>query len=86
MGIFSTILSKIFPSDHPAVAAAQNPPSGAGNPAAASTSTAPPSTNSTANMPPGDVEAVLNGFAPKNPEKLKWRSSIVVCHYEHVAA
>ncbi len=28
-------------------------------------------------MPPVDVEAILNGMAEKNPEKLYWHASIV---------
>ena len=74
MSIFGKILSKIFPSNHPAVAqatapamaAAANPPAGPSSP--------PPAT---ASAPPVDVEAVLNGMAQENPEKLNWRASIV---------
>ena len=62
MSIFGNLLSKIFPSDHPAVAAGQQ--------------TASASTN-TATMPQVDVETVLNGMASKNPEKLNWRTSVV---------
>ena len=86
MNLFHTILSKIFPSDHPAVA--QNAPpaptaaaatssqdSGASTPAVANSTLAAPAT--AANFPPVDVEAVLNGLAQQNSEKLNWRTSIV---------
>ena len=65
MSIFGTLLSKIFPASHPAVVQATAP---APAPAAASAPVA---------MPPVDVEAVLNGMAEKNSEKLNWRTSIV---------
>ena len=85
MSLFHKILSKIFPSDHPAVA--QNAPSAATAPATTSpqdtgAGTAPaasskPAASAAANAPPVDVEAVLNGLAQKNSEKLNWRTSIV---------
>ena len=68
MSIFGKILSKIFPSNHPAVTQATAP--------AASTSAAAPASPAAA-TPPVDVEAVLNDMAKKNPEKLNWRTSIV---------
>jgi len=81
MSIFSTILSKIFPSSHPAVAQntqATGGSAGAGAaPAAAAASSASAASGSTANVPAVDVEAVLNSMAQKNPEKLNWRTSIV---------
>ena len=71
MSIFGKILSKIFPSNHPAVTQATAPAATAGStPAAAPASPA-------AGAPPVDVEAVLNEMAKKNPEKLNWRTSIV---------
>ena len=82
MSLFHNILSKIFPPNHPAVA--QNAPSAATAPATTSpqetgTGTAPAagSKPTAANAPPVDVEAVLNGLAQKNSEKLNWRTSIV---------
>ena len=68
MSIFGTILSKIFPSHHPAVtqntwSAAASPSSPASGPPAASAT--PSASNSAASMPPVDVEAVLNGLAQK---------------------
>jgi hypothetical protein len=69
MSIFSTILSKIFPSSHPAVQAAAAPDAA---PDAASAPAAAP-----AAAEPVDVEAILNAMAEQNPEKLNWRTSIV---------
>ena len=73
MSIFGSILSKIFPSSHPAVASATPAPSGAtATPAQGSSPTA-----ATAVPPVVDVEAVLNGRAQQRQEKLNWRTSIV---------
>ena len=86
MSLFGQILSKIFPSNHPAVNAVPGaaattanesgstrdarPPSGAGASAA--------SRSTTNSAPTVDVESVLNGLAAKHPaEKLNWRTSIV---------
>ena len=72
MSIFGSILSKIFPSSHPAAASATPAPSGAtAAPAQGSSPTA-----ATA-VPVVDVEAVLNGRAQQRQEKLNWRTSIV---------
>ena len=71
MSIFGKLLSKIFPSSHPAVAQATAPAA-----TAASTPGAAPA-GPVAAAPPVDVEAVLNDMAKKNPEKLNWRTSIV---------
>ena len=71
MNIFGKILSKIFPSNHPAVTQATAPAA-----PAASTSAAAPASPAAA-APPVDVESVLNDMAKKNPEKLNWRTSIV---------
>jgi hypothetical protein len=71
MSIFGKLLSKIFPSNHPAVTQATAPAAPAGStPGAAPASPA-------AAAPPVDVEAVLSDMAKKNPEKLNWRTSIV---------
>lgn len=72
MGIFSNILSKIFPSSHPAVVAAQTAPTATA--AAPTTTSAPPPATP---MPEVDVEQVLSAMADKNSEKLNWRTSIV---------
>ena len=71
MSIFGKILSKIFPSNHPAVTQATAPAA----PAESSPGAAPASPAAAA--PPVDVEAVLSDMAKKNPEKLNWRTSIV---------
>ncbi|WP_076593806.1 DUF3597 domain-containing protein [Herminiimonas arsenitoxidans] len=66
MGILSTIFSKIFPSSH--AAPAPSTP-------AATTSAAPAAPATPAQQV--DVEAILNGLAQKNPQKLNWSTSIV---------
>ena len=69
MGILSNIFRKIFPADHPAVAAAPADTSGApGTSAAVAPATA---------MADVDVEVLLDDMASKNPEKLNWKTSIV---------
>ncbi len=77
MGILSDIFHKIFPSDHPAVAAG-----GAGTTPAAGSGTVnatPGGSSVQANevMPTVDVEAILRDKAAKTPEKLNWQTSIV---------
>ena len=79
MSIFSSILSKIFPSSHPAVTNASSG-DGAAPGSTGTTTTASAGTTAApapAAMPPVDVEEVLNGLAQKNPQKLNWRTSIV---------
>ena len=68
MSIFSSILAKIFPSNHPSVTTPAAVP-----PAAASTApaTAPAAINEV------DVEQILNARAASKGEKLNWRTSIV---------
>ncbi|MEM5436115.1 DUF3597 domain-containing protein [Paraburkholderia diazotrophica] len=73
MSIFSTILSKIFPSSHPAVQAAAATPEAAPADAPAAAPAAP----AAAPAEPVDVEAILTSLADQNPEKLNWRTSIV---------
>jgi hypothetical protein len=77
MSIFSTILSKIFPSSHPAVQAAAAadaaPAADAADAAPAPAEAAPDA----APQEPVDVEAILNALAEQNAEKLNWRTSIV---------
>ncbi|AMM16738.1 MAG: DUF3597 domain-containing protein [Pseudomonadota bacterium] len=72
MSIFGTILSKIFPSSHPAVAAPA-PVAAPDTPAAA----APAPSPEIAAAPPVDVEAVLTDLQSKTSEKLNWQTSIV---------
>ncbi|MEM5386256.1 DUF3597 domain-containing protein [Paraburkholderia phymatum] len=74
MSIFSTILSKIFPSSHPAVQAAAATPEAA---PAADAPAAAPAAPAAASAEPVDVEAILTSLADQNPEKLNWRTSIV---------
>ncbi len=66
MGILSTIFSKIFPSSHAAPA-----------PAAPSATAAAPAAAPAAPIQQVDVEAILNGMAQKNSQKLNWSTSIV---------
>ena len=90
MGIFSKIMAKIFPSDHPAVTSPTPAPPAtpAATPASASApaSTAPGATATAAAgttgtsapaMPPVDVEAILKDLSAKNPGPSNWRTSIV---------
>ncbi|MEX3931810.1 DUF3597 domain-containing protein [Paraburkholderia phymatum] len=74
MSIFSTILSKIFPSSHPAVQAATAAPEDA---PVAEPASAPAEAPAAAPAEPVDVEAILTALADQNPEKLNWRTSIV---------
>lgn len=62
MNIFKAILSKIFPSDHPANDPAATPE--APSPAVASAA-------------PVDITAVLTAMQAKNPQQLNWQTSIV---------
>ena len=83
MGLFNTLMTKIFGHAKPATQAGDATSSG-------STASAPSSTSSS--IPAGggagggaqsapaqqvDVAAILNGLAAKNPEKLDWKHSIV---------
>ena len=79
MSIFSDILQKIFPKSHPSVAGNAPPPVAATPPAATAPASpaSPVATAATPAAPPVDVEAVLNGMAAQNPQKLNWRTSIV---------
>lgn len=75
MSFLGSIVSKIL---HPfgGSTPAEAKPAGA----ATGTTEAPATTGATsgsASGEPVDVEAVLNGMAQKNPQKLNWRTSIV---------
>jgi hypothetical protein len=72
MSIFGTILSKIFPSSHPAVAAPA-PVAAPDTTAAAALAPSP----EIAAAPPVDVEAVLTDLQSKTSEQLNWKTSIV---------
>ena len=83
MGLFNSLMSKIFGHAAPATtasasqAAAAAPAAGGApqTPAAAGSSAPAPAAAPVA--PVVDVAAVLNDLAKKNPEKLDWRKSIV---------
>lgn len=76
MSIFGTILSKIFPSSHPANTApapVADPAAPAADPATAPDAAAAPA----AAAQPVDVEAVLTDLQANTSEQLNWRTSIV---------
>jgi hypothetical protein len=73
MGLFNNLMSKIFGHAAPAGGGSSAAPAAA----SAATSTAPAAAPATAAPPVVDVEAILNGLAAKNPEKLDWKRSIV---------
>lgn len=79
MGLFNSLMSKIF--SHAAPAASGTSPT---QPAGTTTAASAPTSSSAATAvaaPPAppvvDVAAILNGLAAKNPEKLDWKHSIV---------
>jgi 3-oxoacyl-ACP reductase-like protein len=76
MGIFSNILHKIFPGNHPAVTSTAQAPA---TPATPSAPGAPSASAAPAKPagPPVDVGAVLAAMAAKNPQKLNYQTSIV---------
>ena len=73
MGLFNNLMSKIFGHAAPAGGGSSAAPAAA----SAATSTTPAAAPATAAPPVVDVEAILNGLAAKNPEKLDWKRSIV---------
>jgi 3-oxoacyl-ACP reductase-like protein len=85
MGLFNTLMSKIF--SHSASAAAATPSATAPAPAPATPTAAAPVASAPVATPaaaPGpapapavDVAAILDELAAKNSEKLDWRHSIV---------
>lgn len=72
MSIFGDILSKIFPSSHPAVVAQDAPTAGVSSTAA--TPAAPAVAPAT---PPVDVEKILTDKAAQSGQQLNWQTSIV---------
>jgi hypothetical protein len=72
MGMFADIIAKIFPSSHPAVAAAQTQPAPAAPASPQTPAAAPPPT---AAVQPVDVEAVIS--AMPGASSLNWKTSIV---------
>jgi Domain of unknown function (DUF3597) len=75
MSIFGTILSKIFPSSHPANTAPA--PVAAPDATAAPDASDAPAAPAAAAAPPVDVEAVLTDLQSNTSEQLNWRTSIV---------
>ncbi len=71
MSIFGDILSKIFPSSHPAVVQAQAAPSATPVAAPAPAPAAAPA------APPVDVEKILTDKAAQSGQQLNWQTSIV---------
>ncbi|MDO9116178.1 MAG: DUF3597 domain-containing protein [Polaromonas sp.] len=78
MSILGKIFSKIFPSAQAAQApAAPTSDEVSAAAAAAGAARAAAATAAPAPMAQVDVEALLNGMAQKNPQKLNWKTSIV---------
>lgn len=89
MGIFSNILNKIFPHDHPAAtgSGATAGPATAQQPSPAAPGAAPAGSSTPADagavqppvtpMPEVDVESVLSAMQAKQGQELNWRTSIV---------
>ena len=77
MSIFGTILSKIFPSSHPANTAPADPAAAAAPPAADPTAAPDATAAPAAAAEPVDVEAVLSAMQANTSEQLNWRTSIV---------
>jgi len=83
MGLFNSLMSKIFGHAAPATTASASQAAAAA-PAPGGTPQTPAAAGSSAPAPAAapaasvvDVAAVLNDLAKKNPEKLDWRRSIV---------
>ncbi|MGK7865842.1 DUF3597 domain-containing protein [Falsiroseomonas sp. E2-1-a20] len=77
MGVFSSIMSKIF-GKRTAQAAETPAADGAPTPQAQpDLATMAPGTTPAAPTAPVDVEEILAGMAEQNPQKLDWRHSIV---------
>lgn len=78
MSIFGDILSKIFPSSHPAVAQAQATGAGPASVTPASTvGSASAAPTAPAAAPPVDVQQILTDKAAQNGQRLNWQTSIV---------
>ena len=81
MSLFGNILSRIFPGNHPAVAAnaPTNPPAAQPSAGASALPTAaqPAATAPAASAQPVDVAQILEQKAQARGEKLNWRTSIV---------
>ena len=85
MGLFNTLMSKIFShgssvATAPAATGAPAPASAPASPVATAPATSAPAATpapAPAPAPPVDVAAILDGLAAKNSEKLDWKHSIV---------
>jgi len=83
MGLFNTLMSKIFShgssvATAPAATGAPAPASAPASPVATAPATsAPAATPAPAPAPPVDVAAILDNLATKNSEILDWKHSIV---------
>ena len=77
MGILSNIFGKIFPSSHAAPAPTPAPAPAPAAAPAAPVAAAPAAASAPTPMQEVDVEALLDGMAQKNAQKLNWRTSIV---------
>ena len=85
MGLFNTLMSKIFShgssvATAPAATGAPAPASAPASPIATAPATSAPAATpapAPAPAPPVDVAAILDGLAAKNSEKLDWKHSIV---------
>jgi len=76
MGLFNTLMSKIFGASSRTAPAPGTSPTSAAPSAATSPSQAPTGTSTPAAQNV-DVAVVLDGLAAKNSEKLDWKRSIV---------
>ena len=79
MGLFNTLLTKIFSHASSSAAPASAPSTGSAPGAGPSSGTQTSTPASTASAPAQqvDVAAILDGLAAKNSEKLDWKHSIV---------
>lgn len=84
MGILSNIFGKILHKDSPTATGSATGPAATASASAAAPSTAPAAPAPAAGAPSAsaaisetDVEAVLNGMAAKQTQKLNWQTSIV---------
>ena len=80
MGLFNTLMSKIFGAGNSAPPSAPTPTTPPRGTTVASAASAPPGGGGAAARSAAqsvDVSAVLNDLAAKNSEKLDWKKSIV---------
>lgn len=79
MGLFNTLMTKIFSHASAAAPAASAPsaPAASSSAPASAPATPPSSAGTTAPAQQVDIAATLNALAAKNPEKLDWKHSIV---------